>query len=101
MEKAEVIAENTALKSEITSLKSQLLQAEARLALLTKKTFHTKSEKHSEWPELPFEFNEAEVIADAAQNEAPEETTIPEHTRKKRKSRSETLTPRAIALNLP
>ena len=93
MENAEILAEITALKSENKSLKSQLLQAEARLALLTKKTFHTKSEKHNEWPELPFEFNEAEVIADSAQNEAPEETTIPEHTRKKRKSRSETLTP--------
>jgi len=93
MKTAEILAENTALKSEVKSLQSQLQRAEARLALLSQKTFQKKSEKHNEWPELPFEFNEAEVIADSAQNETPEETTIPEHTRKKRKSRSETLTP--------
>lgn len=93
MTAADIIAENTALKSEVKSLKSQLQQAEARLALLTQKTFQKKSEQHNEWPELPFEFNEAEVIADAAQHEKPEETTIPEHTRQKRKSRLDTLTP--------
>ncbi|HCK92789.1 MAG TPA: IS66 family transposase [Gammaproteobacteria bacterium] len=101
----EIIAENAVLKqknaalkqknsvaqSVIKSLKSQLQLAEARLALLTAKTFHKKSEKHLQQPELPFEFNEAEVLADAA--EVVEETTIPAHTRKKRKSRTETQTP--------
>lgn len=91
MESTEILAENTALKSENKSLKSQLQHAEARLALLSAKTFHKTSEKHSSQPELPFEFNEAEVLADTA--EAAEETTVPEHTRKRRKSRSETQTP--------
>ena len=83
----------SALEAENKSLKSQLQLAEARLALLSKKTFQTKSEKHNDWPALPFEFNEAEVIADAAKAEESEDTTIPEHTRKKRKYRAETLTP--------
>lgn len=93
MKKTEVVAENAALKSQVKSLKSQLQVAEARLALLSKKTFQTKSEKHNDWPALPFEFNEAEVISDTAKTEDAEETTIPEHIRKKRKSRAETLTP--------
>ena len=91
MKSAEVIAENTALKSEVKSLKSQLQLAEARLAILSAKTFHTKSEKHPNQPELPFEFNEAEVIVD--QNSAVEETTISKQIRKTRKSRTETQTP--------
>jgi len=45
MENAEVLAEITALKSENKSLKSQLLQAEARLALLTKKKRSTPNLK--------------------------------------------------------
>lgn len=93
METSAIHAENTALKSENKSLKTQLQLAEARLALLTKKTFQKTSEKHNDWPRLPFEFNEAEVIADAAKTEEVEDTIVPEHTHKKRKSRTETLTP--------
>jgi len=90
MKTAHILAENAALKLENKSLKSKLQHAEARLALLTQKTFHKTSEKHNDWPELPFELNEAEVIVDAAQTI---ETTIPEHTRKPRQSRLETQTP--------
>ena len=90
---AEVIAENAALKSENVSLKKQLQDAQARLALLTQRKFQKTSEQHNEWPKLPFEFNEAEVVADSAQDEESEGTEVAGHTRNKRKTRAETLTP--------
>ena len=93
MKTADILAENTSLKSEVKSLKSQLQLAEARLALLTQKKFQKKSEKYTDQLLLPFEFNEVEVIADAAKASEADEITVPEHTRKKRKSRAETLTP--------
>jgi len=93
METVDIRAENTALKSENKALKSRLQMIEAQLALLTQKTFHIKSEKHSPWPELPFEFNEAEVIVDSAQDQNHDSSTVKAYNRTKRKSRTQTQTP--------
>lgn len=87
----DMTAEIAALKKENHLLKSQLQQLEARLALLSQKTFQKTSEKHPGQLEPDFEINEAEFIVD--QSDAVETQTIAEHSRQKRAPKSKTLIP--------
>lgn len=97
MKNAAILAENTALKEQVSNLLKQLSDHESELALLrekiislTKQRFGRSSEKLDS-PQISL-FDEAEIFADASKEvvmdeaDASEETvTVPAHTRKKKR----------------
>ena len=88
----ELVAENDALRKKAEELNKEIEYLQHQVDFLKKSVFGSKSEKKvlhtAEDAEQLTLFNEAET---EARREEPEEITVPEHKRKKKRSRAEIL----------